>query len=187
MAKRVPACRLSGRRLLRRGIPLAFLFLLIEFFDELHSGIQGAVLPSLRADLGLTYAQAGMLLGLPGILGTLIEPLIMLLGDSPMRKRLVMGGGLAVAAAITLLANAQAFPAALLAFTVVFPASGAFVTLSQATLMDLHPGRQPQMMARWTVFGSVGNLLGRWSSPQPLPWAWVGAGTTLAWQSWPWR
>jgi FSR family fosmidomycin resistance protein-like MFS transporter len=41
-----------------------------------------------------------------------------------------------------------------------YPASGAFVTLSQATLMDHNPGRQPHMMARWTVFGSVGNLVG---------------------------
>jgi MFS transporter, FSR family, fosmidomycin resistance protein len=160
MAKRALARPFSGARLLRRGIPLAFLFLLIEFFDEFHYGIQGAVLPSLRTDLGLTYAQAGILLGLPGIIGTLIEPLIMLLGDSPLRKRLVIGGGLAVAAAVTLLAGARTFPAALLAFTIAFPASGAFVTLSQATLMDLNPGRQPHMMARWTVFGSIGNLLG---------------------------
>jgi FSR family fosmidomycin resistance protein-like MFS transporter len=41
-----------------------------------------------------------------------------------------------------------------------FPASGAFVSLSQATLMDLNPGREPQMMARWTVSGSVANLIG---------------------------
>jgi FSR family fosmidomycin resistance protein-like MFS transporter len=41
-----------------------------------------------------------------------------------------------------------------------FPASGAFVSLSQATLMDLNRGREPQMMARWTVAGSVANLLG---------------------------
>jgi FSR family fosmidomycin resistance protein-like MFS transporter len=26
--------------------------------------------------------------------------------------------------------------------------------------METHPGREPQMMARWTVFGSLGNLLG---------------------------
>ncbi len=160
MAKRVLARPLPGARLLRKGIPLAFLFLLIEFFDEFHYGIEGAVLPSLRTDLGLTYAQAGILLGLPHIIGTLIEPLIMLLGDSHLRKRLVVGGGLAIAAAVTLLANAQAFPAAMLAFTIIFPASGAFVTLSQATLMDLNPGRQPQTMARWTVFGALGSLLG---------------------------
>jgi len=41
-----------------------------------------------------------------------------------------------------------------------FPASGAFVSLSQATLMDLNPGREPQMMARWTLAGSLANLLG---------------------------
>jgi len=160
MAKRAWPRPLTGARLFRRGIPLALLFLLIEFFDEFHYGIQGAVLPALRTDLGLTYTQAGVLLGLPGILGTLIEPLIMLLGDSPLRKRLVIGGGLVIAATVALLAGAYSFLAALLAFTITFPASGAFVTLSQATLMDLNPGRQAHMMARWTVFGSIGNLLG---------------------------
>jgi MFS transporter, FSR family, fosmidomycin resistance protein len=139
---------------------LAFLFLLIEFFDELHYGIQGAVLPSLRDSLGLSYAQIGLLLGLPGILGNAIEPVIMLLGDTALRKRLVLGGGLAIALAALLIASGPPFPLLVVAFIIAFPASGAFVTLSQATLMDLNSGRQPQMMARWTVFGAFGNLLG---------------------------
>ena len=139
---------------------LSFLFLLIEFFDELNYGIAGAALPSIRHDLGLTYAQVGLLLGLPHFLGSFIEPVLMLLGDTPLRKRLVAGGGLAVMLSLLLIATSQSFPILLVGVILGFPASGAFVTLSQATLIDLNPGREPHMMARWTLFGSIGNLIG---------------------------
>ena len=145
---------------LRSGISLAFLFLLIEFFDELNYGVEGAALPALRTDLGLSYFQVGILLGLPGMLNTLIEPFIMLLGDTRLHKRLVIGGGLTIAAALLLIAGSHSFLLVLLALIIAYPASGAFVSLVQATLMDLNPGREAQMMARWTVAGSTGNLLG---------------------------
>ena len=48
----------------------------------------------------------------------------------------------------------------LVALTIFFPASGAFVSLTQSALMDFDPGRQPQHMARWTLAGSVGAVLG---------------------------
>jgi FSR family fosmidomycin resistance protein-like MFS transporter len=108
----------------------------------------------------LTYAQVGILLGLPKITGTLIEPLLLLLGDTAWRKRLVVSGGLVVALTLLLIAGASNFLLLLLAFIIGFPASGAFVSLSQATLMDLNPGRTPQMMARWTAYGSLGGLAG---------------------------
>jgi FSR family fosmidomycin resistance protein-like MFS transporter len=139
---------------------LSFLFLLIEFFDELTYAIDGAALPSIRHDLALTYAQVGLLLGLPHLLGAFIEPVLMLLGDTSLRKRLVIGGGLVVILALLLIATAQSFSVLLAAVVLSFPASGAFVTLSQATLIDLNPRREPHMMARWTLFGSIGNLVG---------------------------
>ena len=141
-------------------LALTLLFLLIEFFDEFHYGVESAALPALRDALNLDYTQIGLLLGLPGVLNTFIEPVLMLLGDTPLRKWLVLGGGLTIAAGTLLVASGPSFPVLLLAFCVLYPASGAFVTLSQATLMDLHPGRRAPMMARWTVFGSAGNLLG---------------------------
>ncbi|OGO41633.1 MAG: hypothetical protein A2W36_06740 [Chloroflexi bacterium RBG_16_58_14] len=142
------------------GLSLTLLFLLIEFFDELNYAIEGAVLPVMRVELALSYAQVGLLIGLPHVVSTLIEPAIMLLGDTNLRKRLIIAGGLGVAIAMFLIATAAGFPAILLATVIGFPASGAFVTLSQATLMDLNQGREPQMMARWTVAGSLGNLFG---------------------------
>ena len=162
-------------QILRGAVSLSLIFLLIEFFDELNYGASGAALPALRADLGLTYAQVGLLLGLPHMIGTLVEPILMLLGDTRLRRRLVIGGGLAVSASLMLIAGARSFPALLLAFILSFPASGAFVSLSQATLMDLNPGREPHWMARWTVFGSLGNLIA------PLAMA-VGFALGLGWR-----
>jgi len=161
---------------------LSFLFLLIEFFDELNYGIEGAALPAIRHDLGLTYAEVGLLLGLPHLLGALIELVLMLLGDTPLRKRIIVGGGLAVMLSLLLIATSQTFPALLAAVVLSYPASGAFVTLSQATLMDLNPGREPHLMARWTLFGSLGNLVGPLilAASFSLVWGWRWAFFALA-------
>ncbi len=144
----------------RSSFSLTILFLIIEFFDELHYGIESAALPGIRDNLLISYAQIGVLLGLPKVISTIIEPVIMLLGDTRLRKPLIVSGGLVIAAASFMIAGAQSFWVLLLAFILFFPASGAFVTLSQATLMDHNPGRQAQMMARWTAAGSLGNLIG---------------------------
>lgn len=160
MAKSTPARMLWRIRAVQGFLPFTFLLLFIEFFDELYYGVQSAALPVLRADLGMSYAQTGLLLSLPTMASVLIEPVLMALGDTRLRKTLIVSGGLTIAAASLALSAVGSFPLALLAFAILFPASGAFVSLSQATLMDLNPGRQAQMMARWTVFGSLGSLLG---------------------------
>ena len=146
--------------LLRGLASLTFLFLMIEFFDELNYGTENAAMPAIRGDFGLTYVQVGLLLGLPGIINTFIEPVLMLLGDTRFRKHIMLGGGLAIILSLVAIAATHSFVLVLLAMVIAFPASGAFVSLSQATLMDLNPGREPQMMARWTVSGSIANLLG---------------------------
>jgi len=146
--------------LLRGVTSLTFLFMLIEFFDELNYGVGNAALPALRTDLRLSYVQVGLLLGLPGIISTLIEPVLMLLGDTRFRKQIMLGGGLAIVLSLVAIASTRSFPVVLLGMVIGYPASGAFVSLSQATLMDLNPGREPHMMARWTVAGSLANLIG---------------------------
>jgi FSR family fosmidomycin resistance protein-like MFS transporter len=72
----------------------------------------------------------------------------------------VLGGGVAFAGGLALAAAAQGFVLLLLAFCTLFPASGAFVSLSQATLMDVDPGGRERNMARWTLAGSVGMVAG---------------------------
>ena len=48
----------------------------------------------------------------------------------------------------------------LAAFVAFYPASGAFVSLTQAEIMDARPDRQAQVMARWDLAGAAGAVAG---------------------------
>jgi len=139
---------------------MIFLYLLIEFLDELVFGVSEAAWPLIRSDLGLTYIQIGLALSLPKLMASLIEPFIGILGDIWRRRILIVGGGILFTIAVLLTSQAEIFPALLFAFVVFNPSSGAFVSLSQASLMDSAPKRHDQNMARWTFAGSLGVVLG---------------------------
>jgi len=147
-------------RILPRVTTLMLVILVIEFLDEFVYGIREAGWPLIRDDLDLSYIQIGVLLTLPRMLGSMIEPPIGILGDVWNRKALILGGGAAVITALVLTSVSQSFMYLLLAFIIVSPAAGAFVGLSQATLMDSEPERHEQNMARWGLAGSVGVVLG---------------------------
>jgi len=140
--------------------------LIIEFLDEMVYGAGQAAWPVIRDDLGLSYVQIGALLSLPGLVGSLIEPFIGIAGDiirpggSSPRRTLILGGGVVFALALLLAAVSQGFFSLLIAFMIFYPASGAFVSLSQAALMDAEPTRHEQNMARWTFAGSLGVVAG---------------------------
>jgi FSR family fosmidomycin resistance protein-like MFS transporter len=140
--------------------------LAIEFLDELVYGAGQAAWPVIRDDLGLSYVQIGALLSLPGVVSSLIEPFIGIAGDivrpggSSPRRYLILGGGVVFALALLLTATSQGFLSLLIAFILFYPASGAFVSLSQAALMDADPMRHEQNMARWTFAGSLGVVVG---------------------------
>jgi len=55
---------------------------------------------------------------------------------------------------------ARSYVVLMLAFIAFFPASGAFVTLTQAALMDAGPARRQQRMAAWNLAGSIGAVTG---------------------------
>jgi MFS transporter, FSR family, fosmidomycin resistance protein len=146
----------SVRRRARQAGVFVFTLLAIELLDELVFGTLEAGWPLIRDDLGLTYAQIGILLGVPGLLASCIEPFFGILADLGRRRVLILGGGLAFAVALLLTAVSQNFGLLLASFILFFPASGAFVSLSQTALMDHDPARHEQNMARWTLAGSVG-------------------------------
>ena len=63
-------------------------------------------------------------------------------------------------ASLAAVAAARSAGVLLVAFVAFFPASGAFVSLTQAALMDAAPGRQQQRMAAWNLAGSAGAVSG---------------------------
>jgi FSR family fosmidomycin resistance protein-like MFS transporter len=132
-----------------------------EFVDELVDGTKSAALPLIRGGLHLSFAQVGLLTAVPLLVGGLIElPMGVLAGTGRRRRRLVLAGGLVFIASLAAAALAGSFAALLAAFVIFFPASGAFVSLTQADLMDAQPSRRDQLMARWTLAGAAGALGG---------------------------
>ena len=98
---------------------------------------------------------------MPLLAGGLLElPLGILAAGSRRRRLAVLGGGIVFILSLAAVAGARSFAVLLCAFTVFFPASGAFVSLTQAELMDAWPGRQASIMARWDLAGSAGAVAG---------------------------
>lgn len=134
--------------------------LAIELLDELVFGAREAAWPALREELDLSYTQIGLLLSVPTYSSALLEPVFGVLGDSRWRRMVVVGGGIGMATALALVAGAPGFVVLLVAFALLFPSTGAFVSLSQATLMDLEPERRELNMTRWSIAGGVGAVAG---------------------------
>jgi len=92
----------------------------------------------------------------PGLVSAVVEPILGVLADVWRRRALIVGGGIVFGLTLLLIALGHHFWALMVAFVVQYPASGAFVSLSQAALMDHDPARREHNMARWTFAGSVG-------------------------------
>jgi FSR family fosmidomycin resistance protein-like MFS transporter len=135
--------------------------LAVELADELVDGAKGAALPLIRHDLGLSYPQIGLLASVPLLVGGLLElPLGVLAGEGRRRRLAILAGGIVFVLTLLGAASARSFAVLLGAFIAFFPASGAFVSLTQAELMDTWPDRQAQMMTRWDLAGSTGGVAG---------------------------
>ncbi len=135
--------------------------LAVELVDELADGAKSAALPLIREGLGLSYGQIGLLESAPLLLGSIMElPLGVLAGHGRRRRRAVLLGGVAFILTLIGAAAARSFAGLLVAFVLFFPASGAFVSLTQSGLMDADPGRREQHMARWGLAGSAGSMAG---------------------------
>jgi FSR family fosmidomycin resistance protein-like MFS transporter len=135
--------------------------LAVELVDELVDGTKSAAMPLIRHDLSLSYLQIGLLAAVPLLVGSLLElPVGVIAGTGPRRRPFVLAGGLAFIASVLAAGLATSFIGLLVALTIFFPASGLFVSLTQAALMDSAPARQAQRMARWTLAGSIGAVTG---------------------------
>jgi FSR family fosmidomycin resistance protein-like MFS transporter len=153
--------RERGTRPTRAGSWTLLAALAVVLVDELVDGTKSAALPLMRRDLHLTYDQVGLLASVPLLLGSVLElPLGVLAGHGRRRRLAVLGGGVLFVLALVAAATARSFAGLLVAVTAFFPASGAFVGLTQSGLMDADPARREQHMARWDLAGSVGQVAG---------------------------
>src|ERR1700733_4157292 len=136
--------------------------LAVEFADELVDGVKSAAMPAIQHSLGIGYAQIGLLAAVPWLAGGALELPAGLLRN---RRAGILGGGALFVLSLAGVAFAQNFAGLLVAITLFFPASGFFVSLTQASLMTVplkegEPDRQAQLMARWDAAGWTGAVAG---------------------------
>jgi FSR family fosmidomycin resistance protein-like MFS transporter len=147
--------------------------LAIELLDELGGATYAAAWPLIRDDLGLSYAEVGIVLAVPGFVGSALDPLIGAAADTVRRRALLLIGGFGFALSAALASVSIGLWTLLIALLIGNPSTGAFVSLAQATLMDLAPERRERNMAWWTLAGSLGYVGG----PVVLTVAlWIGVG-----------
>jgi FSR family fosmidomycin resistance protein-like MFS transporter len=163
-------------------ITMSFIYLLIEFLDELIYGISEAAWPLIRNDLHLNYVQIGIALSLPGLLANFIEPFLFTLADAWKRRAVILAGGIFFTISLAFTGISYSFLFLLSSYILFHPSSGAFVSLSQASLMDLQPERREQNMARWTFAGSLGVFIGPLllSGAAYISFGWRGMFLSLA-------
>ena len=83
-----------------------------------------------------------------------------LAGQGRRRRLVILGGGILFLLTLLAVASARSFAVLLAAFVAFYPASGAFVSLTQAEIMDAWPDRQAQVMVRWDLAGAIGAVAG---------------------------
>ena len=150
-----------ARRSALAGASVLAAALAVELVDELVGGTQGAAMPLIRHALALSYGQIGLLASVPLLLGSLLElPIGVVAGHGRRQRIAVLAGGVVFIASLAGAAAAGSFAVLLVALVAFFPASGAFVGLTQSGLMDADPARQEQHMARWNLAGSAGAVAG---------------------------
>src|SRR5262249_49154380 len=113
----------------------------------------------IRADLGLSYAQAGVLLALlpaGGVLGVAL----MAAADFVSRRLVGAGGAFVFALCLLAFATSRSFAALAMAAFVWGAARHAFVPSPQLRLSDLAGDELDATLARTNLLGSLGQSLG---------------------------
>lgn len=88
---------------------LVWLMLAARFLDEWWVGLIFVLMPLIRDDLGLSYAQVSVLLASFGWAGWLADPVTGLVGDVWPRRPLIAGSALGVALVMFALNGAASY------------------------------------------------------------------------------
>jgi predicted MFS family arabinose efflux permease len=149
--------------------------LLVDLADEWFTFLPAGAMESIRADLGVSYAEAGVLLALlpaGGVLGTVL----MAAADFVSRRVLGAVGAFVFALCLLVFATGRSFIVLAAAAFVWGAASDAFVHATQLALAELAGDDLDATLARTNLLGSLGELLG------PVTLA-LAAAAGLGWRS----
>jgi MFS family permease len=161
-----------------RRLPFLMMALLfVDFIDEFASGMPTIGVPGIQADFELRYSTAAFLVFTgPLFVAWLLEPPLFLLADRRSKKLFVCGGLFAMGLLDVIVGISGSFYVVAGALLLSGVASGAGVSLSQATLMDLYPENRERLMTRWGFMGAAGDL----AAPALF---WLLALFALGWRS----
>jgi len=140
----------------KRG--LTALLLGVEFMNEWFSNLLAAILPVVKSALGLGYVQVSFLLTVLEFSDIISDGIFGVLGDIWSRRLLICLGALAAGLGLVLMGLAPGYLLLLAGVALLGFAGGPFIGLSQASLIDAHPGRHDHIMAWWSILGSLGFL-----------------------------
>ncbi len=155
-----PQQKRAGRRSATRLTLFVFVMLAIEFVDEFAYGTLEAARPLIRDAFALNYVQVSLITTVPVVVATFVEPLFGLFADTSRRRLMIVGGGICFGLGLVIQGVSTSFILFLLGATLQAPASGVFVNLAQASLMDDAPDRRENRMALWTFTGSLAVVIG---------------------------
>jgi FSR family fosmidomycin resistance protein-like MFS transporter len=133
--------------------------LLVRLADESAVFLPFGSLPSFRADLDLTYGQAGTVLAAIAP-GALLGGVFSAAADRYSRRVISAGGALGFAASLAMFAAAGTYAALLLAGFVMGLASTAMVDAAEVALVDMAGDDLRRYLARSNLLATVGDLLG---------------------------
>ncbi|HEX2275071.1 MAG TPA: MFS transporter [Acidimicrobiales bacterium] len=133
--------------------------LLVRLLDESGSFLPFGALESFRADLGLTYAQAGTVLAMVAP-GALLGGVFASAADRHSRRAIAAGGAFGFAASLAAFAAGASFWVLAAAAFVMGTASTAMVEAAEVALVDLVGDDLRRYLARSNLLGTVGDLLG---------------------------
>jgi FSR family fosmidomycin resistance protein-like MFS transporter len=137
-----------------------FVMLVVEFLDEFAYSALEAARPLIRDSFGLTYVQLGLITTIPVLVAIVVEPIVGIFADSGKRRLLLVAGGIAFGAGLLIEGFAPTFFIFMIGETIQAPASGIFINIAQASLMDDAPQRRENRMALWTFSGSLAVVTG---------------------------
>ncbi len=148
------------RRVAARLTVFVLVMLVVEFLDEFAYSALEAARPLIRDAFMLTYVEVSLITVVPVLVAILVEPVAGLFADTGKRRLLMVSGAILFGLGLILQGFAPIFSVFLVGATLQAPASGIFVSLAQASLMDDAPQRREHRMALWTFSGSLAVVTG---------------------------
>jgi predicted MFS family arabinose efflux permease len=135
------------------------LLFLLPFLDELETGVVPLAAPDVATDFALSAgATAGLALLAMQLLAAFVEPPLFVLAERFGRHHFIRGSLLVLGASCLLGAWAPRWWVLLVALALTGPAVGVAGGLGQATLVDARPNEAERVLARWTLFATLGDL-----------------------------